>query len=63
MLKQVYGDNAMPQTHVFEWHKRFKEERKEVEDDSMSKRPSTSRTEVRVERVKQIVCADCRLSV
>ena len=53
----------MPQTHVFEWHKRFKEERKEVEDDSMSKRPSTSRTEVRVERVKQIVRADCRLSV
>ena len=24
MLKQVYGDNTMSRTRVFEWHKRFK---------------------------------------
>ena len=62
MLKQVYGDNAMSRTRVFEWHKRFKEGCKEVEDDSRSGRLSTSRTEVNVERAKQIVHANRRLT-
>ena len=63
MLKQAYGDNAMSQTYVFEWHKRFKEGCKEVEDDSRSGRSSTSRTEVNVEREKQIVRGARRLTV
>ena len=63
MLKRVYGDNARSQTHVFEWHKRFKEGRKEVEDDFRSEKPSTSRTEVNFEQVKQIVRGDRRLTV
>ena len=53
----------MSRTRVFEWHKRFKEGREDVEDDSMSGRPSSSRIEVNVERVKQIVRGDHRLNV
>ena len=53
MLKQVYGDNTVSWTRVSEWHKRFKEGCKEVEDDSKSWRPSTSRTQVNIELVKQ----------
>ena len=30
MLQEVYGDEAMPRSHVFEWHKQFKEGRKDV---------------------------------
>lgn len=63
MLKQVYGDNAMSRTRVFEWHKRFKEGHEEVEDDSRSGRPSSSRTEVNVKRVTQIERGDRRLTV
>ena len=33
LLKKVYGDNLMSRAHVFEWHKRFSDGRKEVEDD------------------------------
>ena len=60
MLNQEYGDNPMSRTRASEWHKRFKEGRKEVEDDCRSGKPSTSRTEVNVETVKQIVRGDRR---
>lgn len=53
----------MLQTHVFEWHKRFKEGWEEVEDDPRNGRLSTSMTEVNVEQVKQIVHVDCQLTV
>ena len=33
LLKDVYDDNLMSRSHVFEWHKRFSEGREEVEDD------------------------------
>ena len=33
MLQQVYGEEALSRTRAFEWHKRFKEGREEVEDD------------------------------
>ena len=63
MLQEVYGGETMSRSRVFEWHKRFKEGREDVEDDSRSGRPSTSRTADNVERVKQMVCGDRRLTV
>ena len=33
LLQQVYGNEAMSRCRVFEWHKRFKEGREDVEDD------------------------------
>ena len=53
----------MSRTLVFEWHKRFKEGREEVEDDHRSGRPSTSRTADNTEQVKQLVRDDLRLTV
>ena len=63
ILQQVYGEETMPRTRAFEWHKRFKEGREEVEDDPWSGRPSTSRRADNIERVKQMVRADRRLMV
>ena len=63
MLQEVYGDETMSCSRVFEWHKRFKEGHKDVEDDSRSGKPSTSRTANNVECVKQMVRGDCRLTV
>ncbi len=63
MLQQVYGEETMLHTRAFEWYKRFKEGLEEVEDDPRSGRPSTSRTADNIERVKQMVCADHRLTV
>ena len=46
----------------FLWHKRFKERREDVEDDSRCGRPSTSRNEAKVDLVKKMVRGDCRLT-
>ena len=62
LLQQVYGNNAMSRTCVFEWHKRFKEGREEVKDDQRSGRPLASRM-ADIERVKQLVRADRYLTV
>ena len=63
MLQEVYGDETMSRSRVFEWHKRFKEGHEDVEDNSRSGRPSTSRTVDNVECMKQMVRGDCRLTV
>ena len=62
LLQEVYGDDTMSRTRLFEWYRRFKEGREEVEDDHMSGRPSSSRTDENVERVRQKVRSDCHLT-
>ena len=53
----------MSRTRIFEWHKRFREGREDVEDDPKSGRPTTSRTNENVECVREKVHSDCRLTV
>jgi hypothetical protein len=45
MLKEVHGDNVMPRTQVFKWHKLFMEGREELEDDESPGCPTTSKAE------------------
>ena len=54
-LQEVSRDETVSRSRVFQWRKRFKERREDVEDDSRSGRPSTSRTADNVERVKQML--------
>ena len=63
LLQEVYGDDTMSRSCLFEWHRRFKEGRDEVEDDHRSGRPSTSKTDENVERVRQKVRSDRHLTV
>ena len=63
LLQEVYGDATMSRTRIFEWHKRFREGREDVEDDPKSGRPTTSRTNENVERVREKVRSDRRLTV
>ena len=63
MLRDVYGDSSMSRTRVFEWHKRFVEGREDVEDDPKLKRPCTSPTDTNIEKVRQLVCSDRRLTI
>ena len=55
MLQNVYGDDCMSCTRVFEWHKHVKSGREDVEDDPKSGRPSTSTTADNIDRVNLMV--------
>ena len=48
---------------VFEWHKRFVEGREDVEDDPKPGRPCTSTTDTNIEKVRQLVRNDRRLTI
>ena len=63
LLQQVYKEETMSRACAFEWHKRFREGREECEDDQRSGRPVTSKTDSNINRVKQLVRADRRLTV
>ena len=64
MIRQVFKDESMSQTAVFKWHKLFKDGRESVEDEPRAGRPSTSRTDDKVQRVREMLLnSDGRLSV
>ena len=63
LLTEVYGDQCLSHTQVFEWFKKFKEGREYVGDDPKSARPSTAKTQENVEKVARIVRGDRRLSI
>ena len=48
---------------VFEWHRRVKEGREDVQDDPRSGQPKTQRTDANVDRVRTLVRSDRRLGV
>lgn len=63
LLQQVYREECMSRTRVFEWCKRFKEGREEIEDDPRPGRPSTSKTDENIEKIGKVIRQDRRLSI
>ena len=53
----------MSKTRVYEWYKRFEDSREDVEDDERPGRPSTSTTDENVEKVKEMVMNDRRITI
>jgi len=62
-LSTVYGENALKQLTVFKWVKRFYEGWESVKDDKRSRRPSTSKTDENIARVKNAVFQDKRKTI
>ena len=58
MLQQVYGDDMMVRTWLFEWHRRFKED---LKDNHRSRRPPSSRTNKNVEHVRAVFRLRCEI--
>ena len=50
---EVYGKECMSRTLGFEWHKRFREGRTDVEDDERSWRPAISKTTNNIQENKK----------
>ena len=63
LLKEIYGEDMLSKTQIFEWDKRFEKGCKEVEDDPKMGQPSTTRTDENITRVKQLEQSDHRLTV
>ena len=63
MIQLAHKEVAMSRAMVFMWHKRFKDGREDVGDDERSGRPSTSRNDENLAKVRQVLNSDRRLSV
>ena len=62
ILQQAFGDDVLSRTTCFEWFKRFKEGRTSVKNNERPGRPSTSKTNETVARVREIIQNNCRLT-
>jgi len=63
MLKIAFREEAMGRTQTYEWWKRFKEGRTSIDDDPRSGRPSTSKTNDNVAKVREVIRSNPRLTV
>ena len=53
----------MGRKYVYEWFKRFRERKETTEDEPCSCRPSISRTPEMIEKVRQMLAKDRRLTL
>ena len=63
MLVQVQGREAVRRKCVYEWFKRFRKGKETTEEEPRSSRPSTSRTPEIIEKVRQMLAQDRRLTL
>ncbi|XP_067949962.1 protein GVQW3-like [Watersipora subatra] len=62
-IQQAYGDTALSRAQVFRWFKAFSEGKDSVEDDTRLGRPSSVHNDANVERIRELVHSDRRLTV
>ena len=63
LLQQAYGEDAMGRAQVFDCFRRIKEGRTSVASDPRLGRPSTSRNEEMIAKVRTIICNNRSLTV
>jgi len=63
LLQQAYSEDAVGRTQVFDWFRRFKEGRTSFKSDPCLGRPSTSRNEEMIAKVRTVICNNRRLTV
>ena len=57
---KAYGNEALNRSKVFRWYSRFRDGRELVEDDERGGRPKSTRTEVNIVAVADLVKNDRR---
>jgi len=63
MLQTAFKEEALSHTQVFEWFAWFKRGEMSVEDHPHSGRPSTSRTDENVEKIREQINQDSRYTI
>jgi len=61
-LTEAYVDSTLWRTMVFKWHKAFKEDRENFEEDPRSGRPISSINDQNVEVVRAVMAKDRQMS-
>ncbi|PNF34187.1 hypothetical protein B7P43_G17619 [Cryptotermes secundus] len=62
-LQKIYGDTALKKSAVYDWFSQFKNGQETLEDDQRSERPSTSKAEEMVGKVRQLIRCDRRMTI
>lgn len=62
-LQEVYGNSTPCRAVVYDWIKRFKEGREELEDDPRGGRPSTAKNQENISLVQNLVEQDRRVTI
>jgi hypothetical protein len=58
-VQKAYGSEAVNQSNIFRWYSRFRDGRELVEDDKRGGHPKSTRTEVNIAAVADLVKNDC----
>jgi len=58
LLTEAYGEDCMSTARVFEWHKRFSEDRENLKVDDGPGRPRTAVTDNNVEKLRDVIRKD-----
>ena len=62
LVQMAYGDDALNRSNVFRWYSRFQDGRELVEDDETRGLPKSTRTEVNIAAVADLVKKDRRIA-
>jgi len=62
VVQKVYGNEAVNRSNVFRWYSRFRDGKEQVEDGEKSGSPKSTRTEVNIAAVADLVRNDSRIA-
>jgi transposase len=63
VLQQVYSYTALKKFTVYNWFSQFKNRQELLDDDQHSRRPSTFRTKEMIEKVRQLIQSDRKMTI
>jgi histone-lysine N-methyltransferase SETMAR len=62
LVQKAYGNEALNRSKAFRWYSRFRDGRELVEDDERGGRPKSTRTEVNIAAVADLIKNDRRIA-
>jgi hypothetical protein len=62
LVQTAYGNEAVNRSNVLRWYSRFRDGRELVEDDDRGGRPKSTRTEVNIAAVADLIKNDRRIA-
>ena len=62
LVQKAYGDEALNRSKVFRWYSRFGDGRELVENDERGRRPKSTRTEIKIVALANLVKNDRRIA-